>query len=108
MQRSDGRRSRLAFRRRELPPLSEARARASAVVLADGRAAVIGGGTRGREAPADGVCEVRCWSSAAVDVVDVAREVVTRGPPLRVARESARAVAVGRRVMVMGGVADHG
>lgn len=26
------------------------------VVLADGRAAVIGGGTRGREAPADGMC----------------------------------------------------
>jgi hypothetical protein len=96
------------FHRRELPPLSVPRAGAAAVGLAGGRVAVIGGATRGREEGSDGACEVGCRSSAAVDVIDVARGLVVPGPPLRAARESAHAAAFGGRILVMGGIADYG
>lgn len=99
---------RFTFRRRELPPLSVPRSGAAAAVLVDGRVAVIGGSTRGRAEPGSGECEERCWSAAAVDIVDVVRGTVVAGPPLGAARESARAVGVGGRVLVMDGIADHG
>ena len=99
---------RFTFRRRELAPLSLPRDRAAAVALGDGRVAVIGGGTRGRDEAATGACEVGCRSVTAVDVVDVERGVCAPGPALREARESARAVRVGGKVLVMDGIADHG
>ena len=92
------------FQRRDLPPLQEARSHAAALsLLLEGRVLVAGGGTR-----PTGECEVRCWSTGALDVVDIARAATLPLSPLRKARESARIALVNGTVFVAGGHVDNG
>lgn len=98
----------LSFHRRELGRLAVPRAHAATVGLADGRVAVLGGNTRRAGDVATGVCEVGCRSSGVVEIVDVERGEVTGATGLRAAREAARTVRIGKDVLVMGGIADHG
>jgi hypothetical protein len=97
-----------AFRRRELSPLSVPRAHAAAVALPGGRAAIVGGNTGPLDKPASGSCEETCWSSAAVDIVDLATGAVVAGPALREPREGATVAWRNGRILVAGGLADHG
>lgn len=99
--------SALTFTRRTLPRLATPRANAAAIALADGRVAVLGGGTR-REGVAPGACELACYSSNAVELVDVARESIASAAPLHWARESAQVFSWEGRLVLLGGIADHG
>ncbi len=97
------------FQRRDLPPLQEARSHAAALsLLLEGRVLVAGGGTRRASERPTGECEVRCWSTGALDVVDIARAATLPLSPLRKARESARIALVNGTVFVAGGHADNG
>jgi hypothetical protein len=98
----------LKLRRRDLPPLSVARARAAAVPLPDGRVMVIGGNARRSTEPKTGICEVRCWSTGTVEIVDIARGDVMARSPLHAPREAAWAGHANGSVAVAGGLADHG
>ena len=96
------------FGRHDLAPLTEARAQATALLLPDGRVVVAGGGTRRATEPGGGACEVACFSTTSVDLIDPARGTTSPLSPLRSARESAHGVVARGHVFVAGGLADHG
>lgn len=96
------------FRRRDLPPLQEARSHAVALSLPDSRVLVAGGGTRRASERPTGACEVRCWSTGALDLVDVARGATLPLSPLRRPRDAAKAALSNGRVFIAGGHADNG
>lgn len=101
---------RFVFHRRALAPLAVPRSRlaVTGTLLAGRFVAFAGGSTRRASDKTTGVCEVQCWSSGAVEILDVESGLLTRGPDLVEPRESAFCAWKEGQLLVAGGIADHG